>query len=82
MPSLHSMDSFIVGIVMFSVCRSLWARIAWLLWPVWVWFSVIGTGNHYWLDVLAGVAIAILTAGAIALVRRMVDGRRREPTTA
>jgi membrane-associated phospholipid phosphatase len=82
MPSLHSMDSFIVGIVMFSVCRSLWSRIAWLLWPVWVWFSVIGTGNHYWLDVLAGVGIAILTAGAIALVRRMIDGHRREISTA
>ena len=73
MPSLHSMDAFIVGIVMFGVCRSLWARIVWLLWPVWVWFSVIGTGNHYWLDIVAGVAIAILTAGAIALVRRLAN---------
>ena len=26
MPSLHSMDAFIVGVVMFGVCRSLWAR--------------------------------------------------------
>ena len=61
MPSLHSMDAFIVGVVMFGVCRSLWARALWLLWPAWVWFSVIGTGNHYWLDVVAGVAIAIVT---------------------
>ena len=27
MPSLHSMDAFIVGVVMFGVCRSLWARV-------------------------------------------------------
>ena len=59
MPSLHSMDAFIVGVVMFGVCRAVWARILWLLWPAWVWFSVIGTGNHYWLDVVAGVAIAV-----------------------
>ena len=68
MPSLHSMDAFIVGVVMFGVCRSLWARALWLLWPAWVWFSVIGTGNHYWLDVVAGVAIAIVTG--VVLFRR------------
>ena len=49
MPSLHSMDAFIVAIVMFGVCRSLAARLLWVLWPAWVWFSVMGTGNHYWL---------------------------------
>jgi membrane-associated phospholipid phosphatase len=80
MPSLHSMDAFIVGIVMFGVCRSLLARAIWLLWPAWVWFSVIGTGNHYWLDVVAGVALAILTG--VILFRRSVFRRWRaaQPT--
>jgi membrane-associated phospholipid phosphatase len=77
MPSLHSMDAFIVGVVMFGVCRALWARVIWLLWPAWVWFSVIGTGNHYWLDVVAGVAIAIVTG--LAFFRRQVFRRWREP---
>ena len=49
----------------------------WLLWPAWVWFSVIGTGNHYWLDVVAGVAIAIVTG--LAFFRRQVFRRWREP---
>ena len=80
MPSLHSMDAFIVGVVMFGVCRSLWARAIWLLWPAWVWFSVIGTGNHYWLDVVAGVAIAVLTG--LAFFRRQVFRRWRQPLTA
>ncbi len=80
MPSLHSMDAFIVGLVMFTVCRSLWARALWLLWPVWVWFSVIGTGNHYWLDVVAGVAIAIVTG--VVLFQRKVFRRRRAPQPA
>ena len=77
MPSLHSMDAVIVGVVMFGVCRSLPVRVLWLLWPAWVWFSVIGTGNHYWLDVVAGVVLALLTG--IVLFRRGVFRRWREP---
>ncbi len=75
MPSLHSMDALIVGIVMFGVCSTLLARLLWLAWPAWVWFSVMGTGNHYWLDVVAGVAIAIVTG--LALFRSGVFRRWR-----
>lgn len=75
MPSLHSMDAFIVGVVMFGVCRTRVIRLLWLLWPVWVWFSVIGTGNHYWLDVAAGVAIALATG--YVLFRRTLLRRWR-----
>ena len=62
MPSLHAMDALIVGIVMASVCRSLVARVLWLAWPAWVCFAVMGTGNHYWLDCVAGFLIALLVA--------------------
>lgn len=62
MPSLHAMDALIVGIVMASVCRSVVARILWLVWPAWVTFAVMGTGNHYWLDCAAGFAIALFVA--------------------
>ena len=79
MPSLHSMDAFIVGVVMFGLCRHWIVRALWLVWPAWVWFSVMGTGNHYWLDVVTGVAIAIAT-GAV-LFRRGVF-RRWRPTVA
>lgn len=61
MPSLHSMDALIVGIVMFGVVRSKLAKALWLAWPAWVGFAVISTGNHYWLDVVAGFAIALAT---------------------
>jgi membrane-associated phospholipid phosphatase len=44
--------------VMFSVCRTRIAKALWLLWPAWVWFSVMATGNHFWLDVVAGVLVA------------------------
>jgi membrane-associated phospholipid phosphatase len=51
--------------VLASVCRSRIAKALWLLWPAWVWFSVMGTGNHFWLDVLGGILVATI---AIAIV--------------
>src|SRR3954470_20422042 len=55
MPSLHAADALIVGVVLFMVCRRPIFKALWLLWPLWVWFSVMATGNHFWLDVMAGV---------------------------
>jgi membrane-associated phospholipid phosphatase len=60
MPSLHAADALIIGLVLFSVCRTRVAKVLWLLWPAWVWFSVMATGNHFWLDVVGGVAVASL----------------------
>jgi membrane-associated phospholipid phosphatase len=62
MPSLHAADALIVGLVLFSVCRSRVAKVLWLLWPAWVAFSVMATGNHFWLDVVGGVIVAALAA--------------------
>ena len=73
MPSLHAMDAFIVGVVMFGLVRSRLAKALWLAWPVWVSFAVISTGNHYWLDIVAGFVLAIATGFAL---RRMPSVRR------
>jgi membrane-associated phospholipid phosphatase len=67
MPSLHAADALIVGVCIASVVRRSWAKALWLAWPAWVWFAVIATGNHFWLDVVAGIVIALL---ALALVYR------------
>jgi len=74
MPSLHAADALIVGLVLFSVCRTRVAKAIWLLWPAWVWFSVMATGNHFWLDVVAGVIVAVI---ALILVYRNPFRRRR-----
>jgi membrane-associated phospholipid phosphatase len=68
MPSLHAMDAFIVGVVMASLCRSRIAKAIWYAWPVWVAFAVVSTGNHYWLDVVAGVLLAIVAGIALRKV--------------
>jgi membrane-associated phospholipid phosphatase len=65
MPSLHSADSLIVGVMLATICRSWLARLLWLAWPGWVWFSVMATGNHFWLDIAAGVVVAGLAAAVI-----------------
>ena len=59
MPSLHAADALIVAWFMVSTSRTIWAKALWSLWPLWVWFCVIATANHYVLDVLAGIAVAL-----------------------
>ena len=67
MPSLHAADALIVGITLAVVCRNRFAKIAWAIWPLWVWFSVMATANHFWLDVVAGVGVALV---ALAVIHR------------
>ena len=65
MPSLHAADALIVGVVLVTVSRRGWVKAFWAVWPVWVWFAVMATGNHFWLDCIAGIGVALL---AMAIV--------------
>ena len=84
MPSLHAADALIVGYCLALSCRRWWAKALWALWPLWVWFCVVATANHYVLDVLAGIAVAVfsllVTAGARRLFRAV--GRTLDPAIA
>jgi membrane-associated phospholipid phosphatase len=75
MPSLHAADALIVGVFLVLSCRHWWSKALWALWPVWVWFCVIATANHYILDVVAGICVALIsliaTMGAPRVVGRM-----------
>jgi membrane-associated phospholipid phosphatase len=66
MPSLHAADALIVGFFLVSTSRTIWAKALWAVWPLWVWFCVIATANHYLLDVLAGIVVAIAALLATA----------------
>ena len=76
MPSLHALDGLLVSLVMASVVRHRWAKALWLLWAPWVWFAVMATGNHFWLDVAAGILVA-LVAGAIVYRAALFEHLRR-----
>jgi membrane-associated phospholipid phosphatase len=69
MPSLHAADALIVGIVLASVARRWPVKVLWLLWPLWVWFAVMATGNHFWLDVLAGIVLGTIALAVVYQAR-------------
>ncbi len=78
MPSLHSADALIVGIALAVFVRSPILKAVWLIWPAWVWFSVIATGNHFWLDIFAGIVVVGVAAPVVYWreVRGFVARRR------
>ncbi len=61
MPSLHASYAIVVGITGFLLTRNVVARAFWALYPLLVTYSVIATGNHYVLDVVAGGAALAAT---------------------
>ncbi len=71
MPSLHAADALIVGLVLASLVRRPVWKVLWLVWPLWVCFAVMATGNHFWLDVLAGIALG--SAAMYVVYRRPVQ---------
>jgi hypothetical protein len=66
MPSVHAADALIIGFAMATLVKTRWAAILWTLWPTWVWFSVMATGNHFWLDIVAGVGVALMGATIVS----------------
>ena len=76
MPSLHAADALIVGWFLVTTSRTIWAKALWALWPLWVWFCVIATANHYVLDVLAGIGVAVAALLATTWLPRLF-GRLR-----
>jgi hypothetical protein len=73
MPSLHSADALIVGFFLVSTSRTKWAKVLWALWPLWVWFCVIATANHYVADVLAGIGVAVVALLTTSQARRVFE---------
>jgi membrane-associated phospholipid phosphatase len=66
MPSLHAADALIVGVFLFRACRHWWSKALWALWPAWVWFCVMATANHYLVDVVAGIGVAVVALKTVS----------------
>lgn len=72
-PSMHiGFSSMIAGTAVMLV-RNPVGRFLWALYPLLVFWVIVVTGNHYWLDAAAGLAVAV----ASALIAARVLARAR-----
>jgi hypothetical protein len=74
MPSLHVGWAMWCGWQVASHAKHRWVRVAGVLYPITTVFAVMGTGNHYFLDVVGGVAVMLI---AIAIVNYGEGAGRR-----
>src|SRR5205085_264424 len=72
-PSMHVCFAIMVGWPMAKLVRRRPAKIAWSLYPLFITFVVVATGNHYLTDAVLGA----LTAGAGALIAKRFLARAR-----
>ena len=61
MPSLHTAWSAWCALVLFDIVRPWWGRVIALLYPLATIFAIIITANHYFGDVLAGLALVAIS---------------------
>jgi membrane-associated phospholipid phosphatase len=72
-PSMHVCFALIIGWPMSRLVTRWPAKIAWRLYPLWITFVVVATGNHYLTDVFLGA----VTAGASGLLAGKLLSRAR-----
>jgi membrane-associated phospholipid phosphatase len=72
-PSMHVCFSLMIGVPMARLVKRRPAQIAWCVYPLFISFVVIATGNHYITDVILGA----FTAGVSSLLARHLLARAR-----
>jgi hypothetical protein len=70
MPSLHMAWAAWCGLAIWRVSRRAWVRAAGLLHPFLTALTVLATGNHFLLDLVAGLAALAIATCALSLPRR------------
>jgi hypothetical protein len=63
---MHIGFSVLVGVTIVLLAERRLVRVAGALYPLFVLFTIVATGNHFFLDAAAGALVATL-AGAIVL---------------
>jgi hypothetical protein len=79
-PSMHIGFSVIVGVAMIRLARRPLWRLVGALYPAFVLFEIVATGNHFFFDAAAGAVVAGLAFAATVFVPRLrpaLDAARR-----
>ncbi len=76
MPSLHLGWNLLVGLAVFETTKFWIARAFGLLMPIPMLAGIIFTGNHYILDAVAGVAVALVALWLAGQLNRRFAGTR------
>lgn len=80
MPSFHVGWNVLIGVALFRAVRSRLVRFVAVGCPALMAVAVVTTANHYVLDAVVGVAVALFGLVVSILVFRRID-RRRQPET-
>jgi hypothetical protein len=72
-PSMHVAFSTMIGVTGVLVSRHTFTKVLWTAYPLLVFWVVVVTANHFWIDGAAGLLVAVLSA----LAAREVLARAR-----
>ena len=72
-PSMHVAFSTMIGVTGVLISRHTFAKVLWAAYPLLVFWVVVVTANHFWIDGAAGLLVAVLSA----LAAREVLARAR-----
>jgi hypothetical protein len=70
MPSLHIAWALWCTLVLWSVSKRRWLRVLAVLYPCVTALSVLATGNHFVLDIFAGLLVLAVAAAIVRLASR------------
>jgi len=74
-PSMHCAFALMIGVTGFQLVRPRALKALWVAWPLLVAWVVVVTGNHYWIDIVLGWAVAL---GAALIARELLARARPE----
>ncbi len=78
-PSLHAGFALAVGVAIARHARTLLPRLLGALWPAAIAIAVVATGNHFVLDIAAGIVATLAGLGLSLGVERLTTERRTQP---
>ncbi|MDP9227776.1 MAG: phosphatase PAP2 family protein [Actinomycetota bacterium] len=70
-PSMHCAFALMIGVCGAMISRHTATRVFWCIYPFFVFFVVVVTANHFWLDGAAGALVAVLAALAARSLARV-----------